>query len=430
MTLLEKDRNYIWHPFTPLEVEEDPIVIESAEGVYLYTADGKKIIDAVSSWWVNLHGHSNPVIAKAISEQARKLEHVIFAGFTHEPAITLAENLLSVLPKNQSKIFFSDDGSTAVEVGLKIAMQYWHNKGIQTKTKIIALDGAYHGDTFGAMSVGARDLFNQAFNKYLFEVDFIDFPNKQNEEKILDDFRKLVSRNNVGAFIFEPLVQGAAGMRMYPAEILDQLIFIANEYEVICIADEVFTGFGRTGRFFACDYLKNEPDIFALSKGITGGSLPLGATSCSSKIASAFQSSESSRTLYHGHSYTANPIACAAANASFKLLVSPECKSAIETINKSLENFKPHVSDFSVIKDVRVCGTILAIELMTNDTSSYYNPIRKKIYSHFLSKGILMRPLGNVLYIVTPYVISVEELQFIQSEIVQFINLISGKINS
>lgn len=430
MTLLEKDKNYIWHPFTPLEVEEDPIVIESAQGVYLYTADGKKIIDAVSSWWVNLHGHSNPIIAKAISEQARKLEHVIFAGFTHEPAITLAENLLSVLPKNQSKIFFSDDGSTAVEVGLKMAMQYWHNKGIQTKTKIIALEGAYHGDTFGAMSVGARDVFNLAFNRYLFNVDFIDFPSKQNEEKLLSDFRKLVSREDVAAFIFEPLVQGAAGMRMYSPQILDQLISIANEYEVICIADEVFTGFGRTGRFFACDYLKNRPDIFALSKGITGGSLPLGATSCSSKIASAFQSSESSRTLYHGHSYTANPIACAAANASFKLLVSAECKSAIETINKSLENFKANVSGFSVIKDVRVCGTILAIELMTNDTSSYYNPIRKKIYSHFLSMGILVRPLGNVMYIVPPYIISMEELQLIQSEITQFLRLVSGKISS
>jgi adenosylmethionine-8-amino-7-oxononanoate aminotransferase len=430
VTLLEKDKNYIWHPFTPLEVEEDPIVIESAQGVYLYTADGKKIIDAISSWWVNLHGHSNPVIAKAISEQARRLEHVIFAGFTHEPAITLAENLLSVLPKNQSKIFFSDDGSTAVEVGLKMAMQYWHNKGIQTKTKIIALEGAYHGDTFGAMSVGARDVFNLAFNRYLFNVDFIDFPSKQNEEKLLSDFRKLVSREDVAAFIFEPLVQGAAGMRMYSPQILDQLISIANEYEVICIADEVFTGFGRTGRFFACDYLKNRPDIFALSKGITGGSLPLGATSCSSKIASAFQSSESSRTLYHGHSYTANPIACAAANASFKLLVSAECKSAIETINKSLENFKANVSGFSVIKDVRVCGTILAIELMTNDTSSYYNPIRKKIYSHFLSMGILVRPLGNVMYIVPPYIISMEELQLIQSEITQFLRLVSGKISS
>jgi adenosylmethionine---8-amino-7-oxononanoate aminotransferase len=430
VTLLEKDRNYIWHPFTPLEVEEDPIVIESAQGVYLYTADGKKIIDAVSSWWVNLHGHSNPIIAKAISEQARKLEHVIFAGFTHEPAITLAENLLSVLPKNQSKIFFSDDGSTAVEVGLKMAMQYWHNRGITTKTKIVALEGAYHGDTFGAMSVGARDIFNQAFNRYLFNVDFIDFPNNQNEEKILGDFRNLVSREDVAVFIFEPLVQGAAGMRMYSPQILDQLISIANEYEVICIADEVFTGFGRTGRFFACDYLKNAPDIFALSKGITGGSLPLGATSCSSKIALAFQSSESSRTLYHGHSYTANPIACAAANASFKLLVSKECKSAIETINKSLENFKANLSGFSVIKDVRVCGTILAIELMTNDTSSYYNPIRKKIYSHFLSKGILVRPLGNVMYIVPPYIISMGELQSIQSEIAQFVRLISGKISS
>ncbi|MCX8491287.1 MAG: aminotransferase class III-fold pyridoxal phosphate-dependent enzyme, partial [Cyclobacteriaceae bacterium] len=312
-------------------------------------------------------------------------------------------------------------GSTAVEVGLKMAMQYWHNKGIHTKTKIIAFEGAYHGDTFGAMSVGARDIFNLAFNRYLFNVDFIEFPNKQNEEKILSEFRNLIRKGDVAAFIFEPLVQGAAGMRMYSPRILDQLISISNEYDVICIADEVFTGFGRTGRFFACDYLKNTPDIFALSKGITGGSLPLGATSCSSKIVSAFQSPESSRTLYHGHSYTANPIACAAANASFELLVSPRCKTAIETINKSFEIFKTELSDIPMIKEVRVCGTILAVELISDETSSYNNPIKKKIYSHFLSKGILIRPLGNIMYVVPPYIISEEELRFVQSEIALFL---------
>jgi adenosylmethionine-8-amino-7-oxononanoate aminotransferase len=417
MTLLEKDKKYIWHPFTPLEVEEDPILIESAEGVYLYTADGKKIIDAVSSWWVNLHGHSNPVIASAIADQAKKLEHVLFAGFTHEPAIKLAENLLSILPKNQSKIFFSDDGSTAVEVALKMAMQYWYNKGIHTKTKIIALEGAYHGDTFGAMSVGERDGFNVAFNRYLFAVDFIEFPTKENEEKILHDFRKLVCAEKVGAFIFEPLVQGAAGMRMYSPQILDQLISIAIECDVICIADEVFTGFGRTGKLFACDYLQNKPDIFALSKGITGGSLPLGATSCSSKIVSVFQSTESSKTLYHGHSYT-----CAAANASFQLLTTPQCQFAIERIKNSFEIFKDKISGNSAVKEIRVCGTILAIELNSADTTSYNNPIRKKIYSYFLLRGILVRPLGNVMYILPPYVISDEELRLIESEIIQFLN--------
>jgi adenosylmethionine---8-amino-7-oxononanoate aminotransferase len=410
MTLQEKDKKYIWHPFTSLETEEEPILIESAEGVYLHNADGRKIIDAISSWWVNLHGHSHPVIAKAIADQAAKLEHVIFAGFTHQPAITLAENLLSILPKNQSKIFFSDDGSTAVEVGLKLAMQYWHNQGIKTKNKIIALEGAYHGDTFGSMSVGARDSFNIAFEKYLFEVDFIDFPKKENEQKVIADFKSLIERGDVGLFIFEPLVQGASGMRMYSPEILDQLIYIAQQNNVICLADEVFTGFGRTGKLFAGDYLKNKPDILAISKGITGGSLPLGVTSCSKKIESAFQSSEAFKTFYHGHSYTANPIACAAANASFNLLVSDRCEQDRKRIAASLEVFKTKMTGHPAIKEIRSLGTILAIELLTPESTSYTNPLRKKIYSHFISKGILIRPLGNVFYLLPPYIISDEEL--------------------
>ena len=422
MTPLEKDKKYIWHPFTPLEVEEDPILIESAQGVYLHTTDGRKIIDAISSWWVNLHGHCHPVIAKAIADQASKLEHVIFAGFTHLPAITLAENLLSILPKNQSKIFFSDDGSTAVEVGLKMAMQYWHNQGIKTKTKIIALEGAYHGDTFGAMAVGARDSFNVAFNNYLFEVDFIEFPTDENGAKILSDFRKLASEGNVGVFIFEPLVQGAAGMRMYSPEILDQLISIAHKHNIVCVADEVFTGFGRTGKLFASDYLQNKPDIFALSKGITGGSLPLGATSCSSKIVAMFESTESSKTLYHGHSYTANPIACAAANASFELLTRKECFAHIERISEQHKIFAKKISTHASVVKVNHLGTILSIELRTEEKTSYENSLRKKIYAHFIERKILIRPLGNVFYLLPPYVISGDELNLIYSEIETFLN--------
>ncbi len=417
MTLQEKDKKYIWHPFTSLETDEEPILIESAEGVYLHTADGRKIIDAISSWWVNLHGHSHPVIAKAIADQAAKLEHVIFAGFTHQPAITLAENLLSILPKNQSKIFFSDDGSTAVEVGLKLALQYWHNQGIETKNKIISFEGAYHGDTFGSMSLGARDSFNIAFEKYLFGVDFVDFPTKENEQKVITDFKNLVEQGNVGAFIFEPLVQGAAGMRMYSPEILDQLISIAQQNNVICLADEVFTGFGRTGKLFASDYLKNKPDILAISKGITGGSLPLGVTSCSKKIESVFQSSEASKTFYHGHSYTANPIACAAANASFSLLVSDQCGQNRKRIATNLEAFKIKMTGHPAIKEIRSLGTILAIELLTPESTSYTNPLRKKIYSHFISKGILIRPLGNVFYLLPTYIISDDELSSIFHEI-------------
>ena len=428
MNLLEKDRKYIWHPFTPLEVEEDPILIESANGIYLHTAEGKKIIDAVSSWWVNLHGHSNPVIAKAIADQAIKLEHVIFAGFTHQPAITLAENLLSILPSNQTKIFFSDDGSTAVEVGLKMAMQYWYNKGIKTKNKIVALEGAYHGDTFGAMSVGARDSFNVAFNNYLFDVDFLEFPTQANEEKVIADFRKKISQDDVGIFIFEPLVQGAAGMRMYSEELLDNLIAIANENEVICLADEVFTGFGRTGKLFASNYLKNNPDIIAISKGITGGSMALGVTSCSSKITSAFESIENSKTLYHGHSYTANPLACAAANASFQILTSRECLRNIYRISKKMKIHESELAKHKNVKEVRSLGTILAIELMTSDSTSYTNPMRKKIYSFFLSRGILLRPLGNVMYVLPPYITSDSELDFIFTTIGEFLDTLEIEV--
>jgi adenosylmethionine---8-amino-7-oxononanoate aminotransferase len=422
MTLQEKDKKYIWHPFTSLESEEEPLLIDSAEGVYLHTADGRKIIDAISSWWVNLHGHSHPAIIKAITEQAAKLEHVIFAGFTHQPAITLAENLLSILPKNQSKIFFSDNGSTAVEVGLKLAIQYWHNQGIYTKGKVVALEGAYHGDTFGSMSIGARDSFNIPFEKYLFEVDFIDFPTLQNEQKIISDFKKLIETGEVGIFIFEPLVQGASGMRMYTPEILDQFIAIAQQNNVVCIADEVFTGFGRTGKLFASDYLINKSDILAISKGITGGSLPLGVTSCSEKISNAFQSNQTSKTFYHGHSYTANPIACATANASFSLLVTDECQLNRNRIEEKFKKFKVELSNHPALKEVRTIGAIFAIELLSSETTSYTNPLRKKIYSFFLSSGILLRPLGNVLYIVPPYIITDSELEFIFIKVKSFLD--------
>src|SRR5882672_11030785 len=261
MNLKESDKKNIWHPFTSLVDGPESLLVESANGVYLHLQDGRKIIDAVSSWWVNLHGHSHPVIAQAIAEQAKKLEHVIFAGFTHQPAIQLAENLLSVLPKNQSKIFFSDNGSTAVEVALKMAIQYWHNRGIKNKTKIIALEGAYHGDTFGSMSVGERGAFTASFTPYLFNVEFIDFPTAENVEGCLKEFEEKLHTKEVGVFIYEPLVQGAAGMRIYAPEILEKLISLAQQHDVVCISDEVFTGFGRTGKLCASDYLKVQPDI-------------------------------------------------------------------------------------------------------------------------------------------------------------------------
>ncbi len=418
--LIKKDKNTIWHPFAPLLGAPDPIVITSASGVYLHTADGQKIIDAVASWWVNLHGHSHPKIADAIYKQAKQLEHVIFAGFTHLPAIQLAENLLQILPKNQSRIFFSDNGSTAVEVAIKMAIQYWHNKGIHRR-KIIAIEGAYHGDTFGAMSVADRGPFTTPFDPYLFDTMFIGFPYEQDEETVFKNFKQFIDDENPAAFIYEPLVQGAAGMRMYRAAFLNKLIAYAQKKEVVCIADEVFTGFGRTGKLFASDYCECSPDIIALSKGITGGTMPLGVTSASAKIVKAFESEDAHQTFFHGHSYTANPLACAVANTSFELLMDSECQESIDRISEKHKRFIEKLKDQPCIKNLRSKGTILAIELMTENESSYFNEVRKKIYPFFIKKNILLRPLGNVIYLVPPYIIANSELDYIYSAIEEFL---------
>jgi len=420
MNWVTKDKNSIWHPFTPLKGVDDPLFVESAEGVYLKTSDGKMIIDAVSSWWVNLHGHSHPHIAQAIAEQAQKLEHVIFAGFTHEPAIKLAENLLSILPKNQSKIFYSDNGSTSVEVALKMAFQYWYNKG-QERNRVIAIDGAYHGDTFGSMSVGERSDFTKPFFQYLFEVDFIDFPHEDQEEVIFEKFKTLIDSGEVASFIFEPLIQGASGMRIYRAEFLDKLIAYAQKNQVVCIADEVMTGFGRTGKLFAADHISNKPDIMCLSKGLTGGAMALGATSCTDEIIAAFDSPELIKTFLHGHSFTANPIACASANASFELLIKNTCQQNIDRITaKHIEFTKKH-QGLPIIKDIRCLGTVLAIEFETNEGSSYLSEMRNQLYPFFLERDILLRPLGNLIYVIPPYIISNAELQKVYDAIEEFL---------
>ena len=419
--LFKKDQQYIWHPFTPLTGAPDPLVVTSGEGIYLHTEDGKKIIDGISSWWVNIHGHSHPHIAEAVARQASTLEHVIFAGFTHEPAIKLAENLLSILPDNISRIFFSDNGSTAVEVGLKMAFQYWHNKG-EEKHKVIAIDGAYHGDTFGSMSVGERGPFTAPFSPYLFEVDFVDFPRPEFAEEVLEVFGKLLETGKVGAFIYEPLVQGASGMRMYDKEVLKRMLEMAREHEVICIADEVFTGFGRTGKLFASDYLDIKPDIMALSKGLTGGSMALSVTACSRRIEQGFEDPDLMKTFFHGHSFTANPIACAASNASFDLLMTKDCVERINTISIRHEQFRERISAHKLVKEARSLGTILALELDTGSDSGYFNEMRQKIYPFFMERDILLRPLGNVIYFLPPYVIREEELVRVYSAIEEFLD--------
>ena len=417
------EENYIWHPFTQMKTAAAPLHVVRAKDCTLYTADGKEYIDAISSWWVNIHGHCNEAIANAIAAQAKTLEHVIFAGITHTPAIELSKKLISMLPGNFSKVFFSDDGSTSVEVALKMAIQYWHNQGI-TKTTIIAFENAYHGDTFGAMSVAERNAFNAAFNPFLFEVKRLPLPTAENIDLLKEQFAAVAKTNNVAAFIFEPLVQGAAGMLMYEAQYLDELTGLAKEHNIICIADEVMTGFGRTGKNFAIEYLVNKPDIICLSKGITGGFMPLGVTACSQKIYEAFYADDKLKTFFHGHSYTANPLACAAANASMDILNADTCRQQISSMVSSHALFAASLPDHPSIKEVRQLGTILAIELKTREASSYFNSIQSRAYEYYLGKGIFLRPLGNVVYIMPPYCITKDELDMVYTSIHQSLDVI------
>ena len=416
------DQKNIWHPFSPLS-EKPVIQVKKGRGVYLQTIDNRWIMDCISSWWVNTHGHANKQISRAISKQSRKLEQVIFAGFTHEPAVKLSQLLLNLLPDNQSKLFFSDDGSTSVEVALKLAIQYWKNLG-KPRRKIIAIDGAYHGDTFGSMSVGERGIFNLPFFDFLFEVDFIPFPEGDGANSITK-MKELVS-DDTALFIFEPLVQGASGMRMYTPEILDELLGIAKTKDIICIADEVMTGFGRTGKVFATDYLTHDPDIFCLSKGITGGFLPMGVTTVSQEITKTFDATDYAKTFFHGHSYTANPLACAAAVESLKILGSQKCRDQIEMISKSHAEFVSATKVPKSIREIRSWGTILRIELKVDDPG-YVSMIKEQIYDFFMSRNLLLRPLGHVIYVLPPYVIEPKELKKIYQAIHQFFEELEKK---
>jgi adenosylmethionine-8-amino-7-oxononanoate aminotransferase len=414
---------YIWHPFTPLLTSPAPVEIAEAKGAYLYGADGRKILDAIASWWVNLHGHSHPHIAAAIARQASTLEHTIFAGFTHQPAKTFAKRLLEILPKNQTKVFFSDNGSTATEVAMKMAFQYFYNQNIQ-KQKIIAFEGAYHGDTFGAMSVGERSPFNAPFQHFLFDVEFLPLPVGEDAHRAEQKMAEILASNQVAAFIFEPLVQGASGMRMYEAEKLDTLLAMAQAKEVICIADEVMTGFGRTGKLFASQYLQHQPDIICLSKGITGGFLPLGVTTCTEKIIAAYKHTDLMKTFFHGHSYTANPIVCAAANASLDLLLQSTCLEAMQRIANKHQTFIPMLQTFEKakkVRNIRTIGVILAFEIETQQETSYINEARSSLYDYFLAKNILLRPLGNVIYILPPYCITDQELELVYAVIIEYL---------
>ncbi len=417
MNLIERDQKVIWHPYTQMKDAQTPIPIVKGEGVYLFDEDGKKYIDAVSSWWVNIHGHAHPYIAEKVSVQLSELEHVIFAGFTHEPAVRLAERLLPLLPGKQEKIFYTDNGSTAVEVALKMCLQYWHNTGNQQKKKVLAFKDAYHGDTFGAMSVSGRSIFTNPFNELLFDVEFIDLPNQANISSLVAHISDL--KSELSCFIFEPLILGAGGMQMYEAKYLDQLLACCIENDILTIADEVMTGFGRTGTYFASEQLTHRPDIFCLSKGLTGGTMPLGVTSCNQKIFDAFLSDDKLKTLYHGHSFTANPVACAASLASLDILLDEKTLANIKRVEAQHQQFFNQVKNHPKVRNIRQTGTIIALEWETGNDTSYLSGLRDQLYNYFLTKGIILRPLGNIIYILPPYVISNDDLTYIYRTIQQ-----------
>ena len=417
MTLVERDKAVIWHPYTQMKNALPNIPIVRGEGAHLFDEAGKKYIDAVSSWWVNIHGHSHPHIAKKVAEQLQVLEHVIFAGFTHEPAVLLAERLLPLLPGKQEKVFYSDNGSTAVEVAIKMCLQFWTNTSKPPRTKIIAFKDAYHGDTFGAMSVSGRSIFTDPFKSLLFDVEFIDLPNAQNIAQLISKINYL--SNEVACFIFEPRVLGAGGMLMYEGEFLDQLLATCHKHGILTIADEVMTGFGRTGTLFSCEGLENKPDIFCLSKGLTGGTMPLGVTTCNNKIFDAFLSEDKLKTLYHGHSFTANPVSIAASLASLDILLDPKTMENIQRIGDKHKAFSKIIAGNPKLKDIRQTGTILVMEWETGGSTSYLSELRNKLYLYFLERGVILRPLGNILYILPPYVISDDDLDHIYQTIQQ-----------
>jgi adenosylmethionine---8-amino-7-oxononanoate aminotransferase len=418
-SLSSRDQETIWHPFTQALTSRDPIPIVRAQGVFLYAVDGKRYLDAISSWWVNLHGHAHPYIANKISEQAHILEHVIFADFTHPKAIELAEKLLSLLPSSFSKVFYSDNGSTAVETAIKMAIQYWHNDDPNTpKKKVICFKGSYHGDTFGAMSSSGKNDFNKPFWKHLFEIEMIDPPLDGKEDSSLMQLANLLDQQKCACFIFEPLILGVGGMIMYPPAGLDALLSMCRKHEIVTIADEVMTGFGRTGPLFACEYLKQWPDILCLSKGLSGGFLPLGATICNEKIFNRFLSQEHSKALLHGHSYSGNPLSCTASLASLELLEKGKCSKQRAMIAEKHKSFCALWKDHPKLIRCESLGTILVLEYRTTKPTSYFNDLREHLYSFFLEHRILLRPFGNVLHVMPPYCINSDELDFIYRHII------------
>jgi adenosylmethionine-8-amino-7-oxononanoate aminotransferase len=416
-SLLERDRERVWHPYTQAGFGQVPLPVSSAKGSELILEDGRSILDGLSSWWCCLHGHGDARLSKAATTQFETLDHVLFAGVTHEPAVALAERLCSVAPHHFERVFYSDNGSTAIEVALKLSVQLARNRG-ERKTTIVALEGGYHGDTFGAMAVGARSIFSAPFDELLFSVEYLSIDGTEADIQRCED---LCKRGDVACFIFEPLVQGAGGMRFVDAKVMDRYCQIFQRYGALCIADEVMTGFGRTGGLFASSELTAAPDLLCLSKGITSGTLPLAVTLCRDSLYREFISSDHSRTFFHGHTYTANPIACAIALASLDITVSDECVAQRLRIERAHRACAELLLRYSRVQSPRVKGTILALDLVSDGLKGYRSGIAQQAREFFIERGVLLRPLGDVLYFMPPYCFSDVELARVHAAIEEFV---------
>ncbi|WP_338241381.1 adenosylmethionine--8-amino-7-oxononanoate transaminase [Aurantiacibacter hainanensis] len=401
-------RSPVWHPFHQHGLGEDIALVTRGEGAVLHTADGRRVIDAISSWWVTTHGHNHPRIMAAIREQTEKLDQVIFAGWTHEPAETLARGLVEMMPAGLDHVFYSDSGSTAVEVALKMALGYWHNSG-EPRHRIMVLEHSYHGDTIGAMSVGARGVFNRPYAPLLFDVGTVPFPG-EDPQPSLDALDASCAAGDVAAFIVEPLLLGAGGMLTYPPQVLAEMRATCARHGVLFIADEVMTGWGRTGTLLACEQAGVAPDILCLAKGLTGGAMPLAVTMATAPIYDAHYSTDRSKLFYHSSSFTANPVACAAAVANLAIWREEPVLDRVATLSQRLGEKLQDLSRRGDVVSPRQCGTMIAFDVDAGEDAGYLAEIGPRLRAHFFANDVLIRPLGNTVYTMPPYCITQDDI--------------------
>ena len=437
---LDADRQFVWRPYTQMKTAPPPLPVVRGEGAFLVTADGRRILDGISSWWVNIHGHAHPRLNRALAAQAEQLEQVIFAGCAHEPAARLAEELVRRAPAGLSRVFYSDDGSTAVEVALEMAWQAWRNRGEEQRTVFVALAHAYHGDTFGAMAAGGVKSFHAAFSALFCEVRRAHAPKCFTETGVAaggpcsqgcsGTVEQILERegDRIAAVIVEPMVQGAGGMLIHPPEFLRSIRRSTRERRIPLIADEVFTGFGRTGRFFACEHAGVEPDLLCVSKALTGGYLPLAGTLATNEIYEAFLSDDRSKALLHGHSFTANPLACAVALASLRVFDETDCLTRVRQLEARFAASLTRLAALPAVKATRGIGGIAAIELRAVGNEGYFSELGPWLYERFLERDLLLRPLGDVVYFLPPYVVGDDDVDRVFSAIEEVLTILSGPL--